>query len=144
LRRPRMRHSSDHDIAEARAITRRLSRPNLVAGRPQGSAAQNVHSALKLMNLDPGPSGFVWADDQGSKEVAFVENTLSKKLSSIGFGESKVGCSIRSISAFGAALDVFAYEGVPDEFVLTVTADGRERRCIVIWRKQERIAVAFY
>jgi hypothetical protein len=53
------------------------------------------------------------------------------------FGESKVGCSIRSISAFGVALDVAAYEGVPDEFVLTVTADGRVRRCSVIWRKQE-------
>ena len=65
------------------------------------------------------------------------------RLGSISFGYSKTACTIRSISAFGAALDVAADE-VPDEFVLTVIPDGGPRRCAVIWRKERRIAVAFY
>lgn len=96
------------------------------------------------MNLDPGPSGFAWRDGQDFKEVGVVEKTRSKQLGSICSGGPNIVCTIRSISAFGAALDVPAYECVPDEFVLTIAPDGRERRCIVIWRKRERLAVAFY
>ena len=66
------------------------------------------------------------------------------KLGSISFGRSNKVCTIRSISAFGAALDVAADEKIPDEFVLTVIPDGGPRRCAVIWRNEKRIAVAFY
>ena len=66
------------------------------------------------------------------------------KLGSISFGRSKTVCTIRSISAFGAALDVAADEQVPNEFALTVIPDGGPRRCAVVWRKEKRIAVAFY
>jgi hypothetical protein len=60
---------------------------------------------------------------------------------SISFGRSKTICT--SFSAFGAALDVDADEKFPDEFALTVP-DGGSRRCAVVWRKEKRIAVAFY
>lgn len=66
------------------------------------------------------------------------------RLGSISFGRSKTICTIRSISAFGAALDVDADQQVPDEFALAVIPDGDPRRCAVVWRKQKRIAVAFY
>ena len=66
------------------------------------------------------------------------------RLGSISFGRSKTVCTIRSISAYGAALDVAANEQVPDEFALTVIPDGGPRRCAVVWRKEKRIAVAFY
>ena len=51
---------------------------------------------------------------------------------------------IRSISAYGAALDIAGDEKIPDEFALTVIPDGGPRRCSVVWRKEKRIAVAFY
>ncbi len=66
------------------------------------------------------------------------------RLGSIRFGCSRTVCTIRSISAFGAALDVAADGQVPDEFALTVIPDDGPRRCAVIWRKGRRIAVAFY
>ena len=66
------------------------------------------------------------------------------RLGSISFGRSKTVCTIRSISAFGAALDVAGDEQVPDEFALTVIPDGAPRRCAVVWRNERRIAVAFY
>ena len=66
------------------------------------------------------------------------------RLGSISFGRSNKVCTIRSISAFGAALDVAADEKIPDEFVLTVIPDGGPRRCAVVWRNEKRVAVAFY
>jgi hypothetical protein len=71
-------------------------------------------------------------------------STHVPKLGSISFGRSKADCIIRSISAYGAALDIAADKKIPDEFTLTAFADGSLRRCAVIWRKEQRIAVAFY
>jgi len=64
------------------------------------------------------------------------------KSGSISFGRSKADCMIRSISAYGAALDIVGEGKIPDEFALTVIPDGD--RCVVVWRKEKRIAVAFY
>jgi hypothetical protein len=66
------------------------------------------------------------------------------RLGSISFGRSKTVCTIRSISVFGAALDIAADDKIPDEFALTVIPDGGPRRCAVVWRKEKRIGVAFY
>ncbi|MGY3430790.1 hypothetical protein ACVWWI_002766 [Bradyrhizobium sp. USDA 3686] len=82
-----------------------------------------------------------------------LEDTMDEKnprlkqvarLGLISFGHSKADCTIRSISAFGAALDLAADEKIPDEFALTVIPDGDRRRCAVVWRKEKRVAVAFY
>ena len=71
-------------------------------------------------------------------------STHVPKLGSISFGRSKADCIIRSISAYGAALDIAADKKIPDEIVLTVIPDGGLRRCVVLWRKEHHIAVAFY
>jgi hypothetical protein len=96
--------------------------------------------------LDPGSAGFAWPTDKDLMEVAIVENSRSSgvALGSISFGGSKAVCTIRSISAFGAVLDLAADKEVPDEFTLTVHLGGGQHRCVVIWRKEKRIAVAFY
>ena len=71
-------------------------------------------------------------------------STRIPKSGSISFGRSKADCMIRSISAYGAALDIVGDGKIPDEFSLTVIPDGDLRRCAVVWRKAKRIAVAFY
>ena len=71
-------------------------------------------------------------------------STRVPKLGSISFGRSTADCIIRSISGCGAALDIAADKNIPDEFALTVIPDGGLRRCVVLWRKEQRIAVAFY
>ena len=76
--------------------------------------------------------------------VKHPRSTSVVRLGSISFGRSNKVCNIRSISAFGAALDVAAGEKIPDEFVLTVIPDGGPRRCAVVWRNEKRVAVAFY
>ena len=76
--------------------------------------------------------------------VKHPRSTNVVRLGSISFGRSKADCMIRSISAYGAALDIAGDEKIPDEFALTVILDGGLRRCAVVWRKEKRIAVAFY
>ena len=71
-------------------------------------------------------------------------STRVPKLGSICFGRSQADCIIRSISGFGAALDIATDKKIPDEFALTVIPDGDLRRCVVLWRTEQRIAVAFY
>ncbi|MGY4463185.1 PilZ domain-containing protein [Bradyrhizobium sp. LB13.1] len=51
-------------------------------------------------------------------------STRIPKSGSISFGRSKANCLIRSISEYGAALDVAGDEMIPDEFALTVIPDG--------------------
>jgi hypothetical protein len=76
--------------------------------------------------------------------VKHPRSTNVVRLGSISFGRSSKVCTIRSISAYGAALDVAANEKIPDEFVLTVIPEGSPRRCAVVWRNEKRVAVAFY
>ena len=77
-------------------------------------------------------------------EQQVAHSTHVPKSGSISFGRSKANCIIRSISAHGAALDVAKVENIPDEFALTVIPDGGVRRCAVVWRKEGRLAVAFF
>lgn len=74
----------------------------------------------------------------------YEKNCRSLRLGLISFGPSQRDCTIRSISQFGAALDVREAQNIPEEFALTVLPDGDRRRCAVVWRNDKRIAVAFY
>ena len=72
------------------------------------------------------------------------KNCRTLRLGLISFGRAQTDCTIRTISAFGAALDVRDGQKLPEEFALTVLPDGSRRRCAVVWRRENRIAVAFY
>jgi PilZ domain len=58
------------------------------------------------------------------------------------FGGGSIDCTVRNISETGAALDVTSPLGIPAEFTLDV-ADGSQRQCRVVWRKEKRIGVTF-
>ena len=62
----------------------------------------------------------------------------------IEFSGRTVNCLICNMSISGAALDVTDPLGIPDRFNLFFKAEaGAEFPCHVIWRKDERIGVAF-
>jgi hypothetical protein len=61
----------------------------------------------------------------------------------IEFAGGTINCLIRDISISGAALDVSNPLDIPDRFNLLFKADGTQIPCHVIWRKDERIGVAF-
>jgi hypothetical protein len=59
----------------------------------------------------------------------------------IEFNGGAIDCTVRNRSNAGAALDVTSPIGIPAQFVLV--ADGSQLPCHVVWRKENRIGVAF-
>ncbi|MBZ9815188.1 MULTISPECIES: PilZ domain-containing protein [unclassified Mesorhizobium] len=56
---------------------------------------------------------------------------------------SETTCTIRNQHAAGAELKVPADTRVPAEFLLYVPVDGIAYRCVIRWRKNDRIGVQF-
>jgi hypothetical protein len=65
------------------------------------------------------------------------------KAATIEFGGSAIDCTLRNLSATGAALCVPSPLGIPDKFDLVVSRDALRFACRVVWRKAERIGVRF-
>jgi hypothetical protein len=63
------------------------------------------------------------------------------KRGTIEFGGGAIDCTVRNISATGAALDVTSPIGIPARF--TLVTEGNHLPCRVVWRKEKRIGVAF-
>jgi hypothetical protein len=63
------------------------------------------------------------------------------KAGTIEFGGGAIDCTVRNISATGAALDVASPLGIPAQF--TLVTDGNHLSCRVVWRKEKRIGVTF-
>ena len=63
------------------------------------------------------------------------------KAGTIEFGGGAIDCTVRNMSATGAALDVTSPLGIPAQF--TLVTDGSHTPCRVVWRKEKRIGVTF-
>jgi hypothetical protein len=61
----------------------------------------------------------------------------------IEFADSTINCLVTNISISGAALEVTNPHDIPERFNLVFKKDGTHIPCHVIWRQEERIAVAF-
>ena len=61
----------------------------------------------------------------------------------IQFAHGTINCLIRDISISGAALEVTNTHDIPERFNLVFKADGTHIPCHVVWRREERIGVAF-
>lgn len=73
-------------------------------------------------------------------------NTLRRRILKAGaieFGGGAIDCVVRNLSETGAALSVQSPVGIPPEFNLIVAADNLNRRCQVVWRKENRIGIRF-
>ncbi len=58
-------------------------------------------------------------------------------------GRSTIDCTVRSLSDGGASFDVISSAGIPDEFKLTIEADGLSRLCRVTSKRDRHIEVEF-
>jgi PilZ domain len=65
------------------------------------------------------------------------------KAGSIECGGSVIDCTVRNLSKTGAALEVLSPLYIPDRFTLAIRIDQLKRACHVIWRKKNRIGIAF-
>jgi hypothetical protein len=65
------------------------------------------------------------------------------KAGTISFGGAAIDCTVRNISATGAAVDVVTPLFIPDRFTLFIQTDRFKRPCHIVWRKERRMGVAF-
>ena len=65
------------------------------------------------------------------------------KSATIEFDRGAYSCAVRNLSEAGAALDVPHALTIPHEFMLIMETDQASRHCRVIWRKENRLGVAF-
>jgi hypothetical protein len=65
------------------------------------------------------------------------------KAGTIEFGGGAIDCTVRNLSASGAALEVVSPLGIPARFDLVIIAEQLHRPCRVVWRKEKRIGVSF-
>jgi hypothetical protein len=63
------------------------------------------------------------------------------KRGTIEFGGGGIDCTVRNMSATGAALEVASPIGIPARF--TLVSDGNHLPCRIVWRKEKRIGVTF-
>jgi hypothetical protein len=65
------------------------------------------------------------------------------KAGSIEFDGASVDCTIRNLSAAGAALDVTNPIGIPHEITLNIVARQARRHAFIVWRRERRVGVMF-
>ncbi len=103
---------------------------------------------LAIRNL-----GLIGLAREHNQEITKMIDTPTEKRSAprykvlkgatIAFGGSGVECTVRNLSATGAAIDVASPIGLPPSFMLVIEADQFIRRCRPVWRSDRRIGVAF-
>jgi PilZ domain len=61
----------------------------------------------------------------------------------IGFDGAGLDCLVCNVSQSGAAIEIRGNNSVPESFNLTVESERINKDCRVVWRKYQRLGVAF-
>ncbi|MBY9051487.1 PilZ domain-containing protein [Pseudomonas fluorescens] len=59
------------------------------------------------------------------------------------FEDSGIACTVRNMSASGAAIDLEGPVALPQSFTLSIARDNFARNCRAVWRSDRRIGLAF-
>jgi hypothetical protein len=76
-------------------------------------------------------------------ETRIAPRVRLMKAAKIEYGGDKYACTVRDLSATGAALDFPDLFRIPNEFTLILPEDGLKLPCHVVWRREYRVGVAF-
>ncbi len=97
-------------------------------------------SKRKSAVLRPAPTDDA-EDAMVEKRAAPRQRVL--KRGRITFGGGSVDCTVRSLSATGARVDVESPVGLPESFVLVIEADQFQRQGHAVWFKDRQLGIAF-
>jgi len=61
----------------------------------------------------------------------------------ITFDNGGIACTVRNMSAGGAAIDIDLPGTLPQSFTLSISRDNFVRNCRAVWRSDRRIGLAF-
>ena len=90
-------------------------------------------------DLEPTPIGLQCVTDDDNRRVAPRRKVL--KAGTIEFADTAISCTVRNLSATGAAIEINTPLWFPDRFVLAV--DGQRHACRIAWRREKRLGLAF-
>jgi hypothetical protein len=77
------------------------------------------------------------------KKIRVAVRRKIRKAGSIALGARSITCTVHNLSATGAALSVRHSLKLPEAFVLVLEMEHRRRPCCVVWRRGDRLGVAF-
>jgi hypothetical protein len=66
-----------------------------------------------------------------------------RRAAQISFARQNLTCTVRNVSATGAAIEAANLAAIPDSFSLLMEMESKARRCAVVWRKPTQIGVEF-
>jgi len=66
-----------------------------------------------------------------------------RRAAKISFARQQLTCTVRNVSATGAAIEATNLAAIPDSFSLLMEMESKARRCAVVWRKPTQIGVEF-
>ena len=66
-----------------------------------------------------------------------------RRAAKISFARQHLTCTVRNVSATGAAIEATNLAAIPDSFNLLMEMESKARRCAVVWRKPTQIGVEF-
>ncbi|HET7123219.1 MAG TPA: PilZ domain-containing protein, partial [Bradyrhizobium sp.] len=78
-----------------------------------------------------------------SGEHRSIPRRNTKRAARISFDRENLTCTVRNISATGAALEGTNLARTPDHFVLVMEMESSARSCKVVWRNKSQIGVQF-
>lgn len=61
----------------------------------------------------------------------------------ITFEGSGIACTVRNMSAGGAAIDLEGSVTLPQSFTFSISRDNFVRNCRAVWRNDTRVGIAF-
>jgi len=90
-------------------------------------------------DINSAPIGAQWPAAISDRRAARRRRIL--KSGAIEFGSEAIPCTVRSLSAEGAGIEVNSPLWFPDRFVLAVEGERRSSR--IVWKKGKRLGLAF-
>jgi hypothetical protein len=94
----------------------------------------------RVSKIAPSPSGQAGAATGESRRAARRNILRSARIS---FAKESMTCTVRNISATGAAIEGANLNRAPDAFTLVLEMESAARPCTVVWRKNAQIGVRF-
>jgi hypothetical protein len=106
--------------------------------------APGVDSATDgQLGVSNGTPALALQADGAVGECRRIPPRNTKRAARISFDRESMTCTVRNISATGAALEGANLARTPDRFVLVMEMESATRSCKVVWRNKTQIGVQF-
>ena len=121
----------------------------LTVGQARGKILRHFEMQADVMVSGMIKAGFTRAPPAsatGSKAASDKRKASRRdvmRAGKISFARQSMTCTVRNISATGAAIEGTNIAGLPDFFRLVMEMESAARDCKVVWRKPKQIGVEF-